>query len=178
MATFRRRLPTGPALFSIFIVCVFITHVWSIFNVLREVPAWVLYLNAGELIGGIAYTQVFALIDSLLLIAGILVVGFLLPRRYFADRFAAQGILVALVVSTWAILAHTIGGAGNMWSVSGLLIGFAAIVVASLVGFFLIRWYERLENALVGLADRLLVLSVVYLALDAVSVLIVVARNV
>lgn len=178
MAIFRDRLPSGPQLLTAFVVCVFITHIWSIYNVLQEVPAWILYMNIWELLGGIAYTQLFALVDSLLLLAGVVALGFILPRRWFLDRFVAQGSLAALVVSAWAVLAHTQGGAGNMWSVNGLLLGFAAILVAIAVGSFLIQRFKKLETALSGVAERLVVLSFIYLALDALSIVIIVLRNV
>lgn len=177
MAIFKDRLPSGPQLLSVFVVCVFLTHVWSIYNVLQEVPAWILYLNIWELLGGIAYTQLFALVDSLLLIAGIVALGFILPRRWFLDRFVAQGSLTALIITSWAVLAHTQGGAGNMWSVNGLLFGIVAIALAIAAGSILIRRYKKLESAFTVIGERLLVLAFVYLAVDVASIFIVVARN-
>ena len=49
----------------VFAISMFVVHVWQIINMLQLVPAWRLRLDAWDLVGVIAYTQAFALLESL-----------------------------------------------------------------------------------------------------------------
>jgi len=60
-----KRFPTKQELFYTLLACVFPIHVWSLINVMREIPAWILRLSIAEMVGVIAHAQLFALIDTI-----------------------------------------------------------------------------------------------------------------
>ena len=161
-----------------FAACVFPVHVWSIVNVLREVPAWVLRLSSWELVGVIAYTQAFALLESVLISLVLILLSVILPGRFFKDRLVAQSSVLVLVTSGWAIAAHYNDEIIRLWGMRQFLL-WSAVYLASIgVVYVLIHRYKRLESLLRALVERVSVLSYLYVFLDFLSVLVVFARNI
>jgi hypothetical protein len=72
---------------QIFVYCAFPIHLWTILNMLRDVPSWAFYMRYGELFSSIAYTMSFALIETLILFLPVVVLGMLLPKRWVRDKF-------------------------------------------------------------------------------------------
>ena len=90
----------------IFVACAFPIHIWAIVLGLREVPAWLLRLNPGELIGMFSYVLVFALVESALVFVITVVLVWFLPDRLLAsgeaepitNRVAAAASMITLAV--------------------------------------------------------------------------------
>lgn len=157
-------------------VCVIPIHLWSIYNTLRELPGWLMRMNLWDALGAIAYTQVFALLESLILWATLVLIAFILPRCWFADRFVAQASFMVAVFSTWVLVRHYLYPS-YLTSIepAGPLI-IAAVLFSFLVSWFMIYRSSRINTTLTSVASRLAVLGFVYLALDLVSVLIILIR--
>lgn len=178
MVTFRSRFAPRRDILLLFGACVFPVQVWSIVNVLREVPAWVLRLSLWDLIGVIAYTQAFALLESAIIFLVLILLGAILPGRLFRDRFVAQGSMAVFLTSAWAVAAHYSDDAIRLWSAKMFLLGFAVYLASVAVFYGLIHRHDRLAEAIRSLVERLLVLSLLYVSIDVLSLLIVAFRNV
>lgn len=177
MGTFKKRLPSKRDAFLLFAACVFPVHVWSILNVLREVPAWVLRLSVWELAGVIAYTQVLALVESLTVSLALLVLSVVLPAGLFRNRLVAQGSMLVLVTSCWAIVAHYNDDVIRLWGARDFLLWLVFYVVSITIFYILIYRSAKIERAIRSVVERLAVLSGLYVALDLLCILIVVLRN-
>jgi hypothetical protein len=134
-------------------------------------------MSLWEVISVVAYVLVFALIDSLLLTAGLAVIAFVLPGSWFRDNFVAQGGVAALLVSGFAVFFHLYGDALNIWSFRRLLFwgGVAGLTVV-LVSFIINR-IPRVSGVLQQVIERLAVVSAIYFLFDISSLIIVLARN-
>jgi hypothetical protein len=158
-------------------VCVFPVYAWSILNILREIPAWVLRLSVSELIGVVSYAMAFALFESLVLLLVPLALSLILPVKLFRARFVAAGTMLVAITSAWAIAAHLNDLAIRHWGLRSFLL-WGLIYLASIgAGYFLVRRSARLAKILDAVAERLVVLGVVYVALGVLGLAIVIARN-
>ena len=178
MAIFKERLPQRDVMLAVFVACMVPIHLWSIFNVLREVPAWIISMNLWEMAGVIAYTQAFALLETLLIVSIFVVVAFVLPGKWFRDDLVVTSTAIMFVLTIWLIILHYNSAwiedrnarALALWGVTFLV----ALVV--LIGFS--RKWEAADSISMQVISRLSILAVLYLAIDLVSVLIIAIRNV
>lgn len=178
MAIFKKRFPNRQQLFQTFAVSVFLIQVWSIYNVWRAVPSWALAMDAWTLVGTIAYTQAYALIESLLVLIFLVLVAFMLPGKLYRDRFVAQSSVALILAASGAVLAHFKGDELGIWNARGFLIWAIALLVLIGLASLLITRFDGLRRGIEALADRLQVLATVYIAIGVLSFLIVLVRNV
>lgn len=153
-------------------------HVWAIFNVLREVPAWILRMSMWEMIGVIAYTQVFALFESLILFILILLAAIILPGNLLRNDIAISSALIMFVLSIWLVILHY----NSDWIFSRNL-PILAIWLGTLLGTLILllllsRRLKPIQDRIVNIMSRFAVLAALYLVIDALSVLIVLVRNI
>jgi hypothetical protein len=173
----RKRIFSRENLALLFAVCVFSVHAWAIFRILNEVPAWLLRLDIWDMAGAAAYTMVFALLESVGFFSVVLILGVILPIPSFRRRFVSQASMFVLLTSVWAILAHLFGD--RIWYDNAELYRWLALYMASVVVLhLLIDRMGRLAAAIHSFAERLVVVSGIYLALDLASILLFVLRNV
>lgn len=158
---------------QLFVLTAFPIHLWMIINMLFDVPSWLIYLRAGEILGMIAYNFGFALIETAALYLPILVLGILFPKRWTAGRYvpvvsaclvAATGITFALQLSIY-----------YDWPKMALLASVLPIFV--IAGYLALR-YSGIARFITALTMRLTVLTIAYVSFDLVGLLIVIARNV
>lgn len=178
MVTFKNRLASNQDLALVFSICAFPIYVWSIFNVLKEVPAWLLRLSAWDLIGIIAYTQLFALLESVLVFVALIILGGVLPARLFRDKFVPQSSMAVLLTSSWVMLAHSYSGIFNPDRVKQLALWFALYLISLGLAYAAVQRYQKLQALLRAFGNRLMVLSSVYIAIGVLSAAVVVLRNV
>jgi hypothetical protein len=77
-----------------------------------------------------------------------------------------------------AALAHIYGQSWGMWNGRGFLTWLGILFCLILVASILVVRFERLQRGIEALADRLLVLSSVYIAIGVVSLILVLIRNI
>jgi len=157
---------------------VFPVHVWSTLNLLREVPAWVLRLSSWELIGVIAYTQTFALLESVIILLVLVLLGAILPARLLRDGFVAQSSMMVFVTSGWAIAVHYGSEVVRLWGLKEFFLWSVLYLESIAVSCVLTHRCKRLERFLGSFIERLTALSYVYVLLDLLSIFVVIVRNI
>jgi len=177
LAIFRDRLPTRRDLALLFAACVFPIQVWSILNVLRELPAWLLRLSSWDLIGVIAYTQAFALLESVLALLLLTLLAVILPARLLPNGLVSHASMAVFVTSAWAVAAHYNDHTIRLWGLREFSLAFLLFLASLALTNLLVSRFGKLAGAIQGLVDRLRLLSFTYVLVDCVSVLIVVVRN-
>ena len=165
-----------------FASCVVPVYSWSILAFLEQMPGWLFYLNAWDVIGIFAYTQAFALLESAMVLFALVLLGAILPARFLRDRFVAQGSMLILLTSGWAIAAQYITiipfTKYAPWHSKRFLLG-AVLYLASIgVSYVLIRRYRRLEESINSFIERLTVLLYVYVPITFLSIITVILRNI
>lgn len=158
---------------QVFVYCALPIHLWAIVNMLRDVPSWLHYMKNTEIVGSVAYTLTFTLVETLIVFFIVLAVGMVLPKRWVPNTYATLSsvMLIELAIMA-AILQHFILQylPKRLLLASYLLI--LVLTVLTVPRFSKVRHYTR------ALAERLTVLTFLYIFIDIVGVIIVIARNV
>jgi hypothetical protein len=177
LATFRGRFVSREQFFYAFAASVIVVQVWAILNLLKELPAWILRLSLWELAGVIAYTQAFALLESLLITGVLVVLAALLPARLFRERFVSLSATLVTLAAIWAIFIHyndkILQGKGGLLTVLWLVAMLASFVLA----YLLVLRFPKVDHAITNFMQRASVLAMVYVFVGIASFLIVIARN-
>ena len=180
LATFRQRFPSRRDVLLLFAACVFPIHIWSIINLLYELPAWMLRSDLWDVAGMVAYTLAFALFESMCVLLVLLLICFVLPRRFPRDRVLALGSMVVFVTSVWAIGIHyrIVDSLAPAQAQAGWLLWLAVyLAVMGIAGLFIYR-DSRLRRWIESFVERLAVLSFLYVLVDFICVIILVLRNI
>jgi hypothetical protein len=179
-------------LLKLFLVCAFPIHAWAIFMVLRDI-SWVAErTNSWDAVGVIGYTLLIALVESIITVVVVLLLSFLVPKSWSAEKRIAIMSILVLTTSVWAMIAQAFFLVEDIVPKSllrflaqtprPLLIIYGSIgtlVIASnaLPVYFLIR-SEKFVNAISAIVDRLILLSTLYIFLDFVGIVIIIIRNI
>lgn len=177
MAIFRERIPSNKDIFLAFASCAFPIYVWAIANLLREVPALILRLGAWDLVGVIAYTLSFALIESVLVLIMLLLLSVVFPAKFIRDKFVVFSTVIVFIASIWFELAHifdlVIWQEGEIKCISS-----AIILIPCITGIYLaVLRSERVIIIIENLVERISVLMFFYLTVTLLFTLIMIIRN-
>ena len=140
---------------------------------LREFPAWLARLNRGDLIATIGFSQLMPFVESVVVFAPFLIMARLLARRFDKQERLAILFVVLFVSTVWSIAFHWTVDSIRHWRLE--FIGLGLLYLATLVAPIVL--ILRSKPAIAGLAEaieRINVLSAIYIAIDAVCLLIVI----
>lgn len=179
-------------LWSLFLICAFPLHVWTIILAFRDF-SWVTErTNSWDALGVVSYGLIFAFIESVVVFLVAILLGFLISKKWSEDRrITLMGILV-FIASLWAMVSYLYFMLG--WALSGETILFFAglahplrflyaislALVAptvALPAYFVLR-SEKFLKGVQGFFERLSLLTLFYLFFDFVGLVIVIIRNV
>lgn len=178
MDIFKQRIASKQEILLVFAACVVSVYSWSIIRFFDRLTGWLYFLNIWEILSIFAYTEAFALLESLLLLLGVILLALLLPRRFFRDRFVAHGTGIVLLSALWAVVAQYNDEALRQWPLKILLFWLIVWLSTIAILFLLTQRYRRLEGALKSLSERFVVMLYLYIPLTILSLVIVVVRNV
>jgi hypothetical protein len=191
IAAWIARRYTRQGLWSLFLMCAFPLHAWTLILAFRDI-SWVTErTNAWDAVGVTSYGLVFAFVESLAVFVIAVLLGYLVPGRWDVDRRVALLTVLTLVLSIWAMfdqLYFLIGSGLPGWLINLLVnSGHPArlfyILLMGVVGFsilgpaLLLMRSDRAYKFVRALIDRLSILTMFYLVLDAIGLLIVIVRN-
>ena len=183
---------TRQGLISLFLICAFPLHAWTIILVLRDL-SWVAErTNIWDAVGVGAYGLVFAFFESLIVFAVFTLFGFFTPRRWTVDKRIAFLSLLVLLLSAWAIVSQLL----FLWNISlpfsvlqslirsghpvRILYAVSLSIVTLSVGVpvYLFMRSDQFIRSFQGLCERLSLLTGFYLFLDLAGLVIVIIRNI
>jgi hypothetical protein len=152
-------------------------HIWVIINILVIFPAWLLRLSLPELAGSISYALVAALLESSILWAMMVGLGFVLPRKWLADKFVVLSSALVWLLTVWAMLGHFHFSNILQWGPEKFAAALILVVFTLMLVYWLIRRFARLEGWIQKGVQGLIVVSYVYIFFDLVGLAIVIFRN-
>jgi hypothetical protein len=182
---------SSQGLWSLFLVCAFPLHAWTIILAFRDF-SWVAERSsAWDAVGVLAYGMVFALVESLgvFLVAALL--GLLVSPRWEESRRIALLNILVLVTAVWAILGQLVfllnfslpaplnqflAGSDHPLRIL-YAAGLALIAPSVFVPAYLVLRSERAFRFARELAGRLALLTSFYLLLDVAGLVILLIRN-
>ncbi len=166
-----KKFPAKQDLYRFLTVWLAFVNTWAFFSWLYEAPSLIRRLNLWDLLGSLAYTTTFALIESLGIFIPFTLLAVLIPTRWLRSVNFTLHALIITVAALYAGIGFTLdSGQQTLTWVLGL------ISLGGLV--FILRGKPRFQHRLVDLLDRLVVLATLYLIVDVVGFVIVVIRNV
>lgn len=139
-------------------------------------PAWLYYLEIWEIISIFAYTQAFALLESIVVLLAVLLAAVILPVL-FRGRFVAIGSILVLLTSVLTIFVQHQDNALRTLALVPLLFGLGILLVLVLL-LFLIYRQKRVQELVEAFAERVSALLYLYLPMSLIGLVIVVIRNV
>jgi hypothetical protein len=131
-----------------------------------------------ELVGAVSYPLVAALLESCVLWGVFVVLSFILPKNWFAVKYAALSIFLGWLLAAWAMLIQFIYLDIIRWSLVQVSLGLIVVVFSFGFATWLVHRFKRLEHWIKILAQRLVVLTYLYLLIDLLGVIILLVRNV
>jgi hypothetical protein len=129
------------------------------------------------MVGIISYPLTFTLIESILVLGGMVLLAVILPGKFFRDRFISQGSLAALLITLSMVIAHLYGTELGVWSVRGFARWLLILLGAIMLSWLLVYFFKRINEIVKSFVKWVSPLSIVYLGIDILSVFIVVFRN-
>lgn len=172
------RLPDRRSIIGVYATAVFLVYGWTLLASFWKVPSWMFYLKISEILSVYAYSFVIDFIESVLLLFMVVVIGLLLPKRWWNAQFTTKGAIWIIVVMGSIMLRLYTNRAPddwenfvyNQWS----WWGFTFLLGAALS--FVFSGVSWLRSGLESLVDRLVVFLYIYLPLTIISVIAVFAR--
>ena len=172
MAIFKQRF-ASQEITQIFVYCAFPIHVWTIINMLRDVPSWAIYMRSGELISAVAYTLSFALFETLTVFLLVILIGLIVPKHWIKDKFVPMSSVLLIELALMAIVLQFF--IKSYLPKRILLLSYTAIIGLSII---VVPKFPKIKVLVSSLAKRLSLLTFIYIFTDIIGLLIVIARNI
>ena len=179
-------------LWSLFLVCAFPLHFWTLILVFRDISWLTERTNLWDAVGVASYGMVFAFVESLLIFLVAAFSGLFIPKGWPSDRRIAFLALLVLLASAWAMVSQLL----FLWNVSlpvqaiqflresghPLRILYAgSLLMVSVTILLPVYLFLRSKKSVVmmqGLMERLSLLTMLYLFFDVLGLMIVIIRNI
>jgi hypothetical protein len=185
------KLYSRQGLWSLFLVCAFAPHAWTILLALRDF-SWVTErTNSWDAVGNLSYGLVFAFLESGVVFLAVALLGLLVSQKWGEQRRVTLMGMLALVAGLWAIagqlyfmlglsLPESLSGslARSTHPLRWLYAGAMALVLPTVLApALLILRSERVFRLARGMNERLALLSSFYLILDVAGLVVLLVRN-
>jgi hypothetical protein len=108
----------------------------------------------------------------------LILIGILLPSHLLRDKIVAQGTIAVFASSVWAVAVHRSDKMFSSGSRGELLLWFILYLISIGVACALVHRCKRIKELLDSFAERLTVLSCLYVGVDFLSVTILIIRNI
>ncbi len=185
MQSIRGRLPSRSDTLQVFGVVSFLVFGWSIRGFFYKIPSFTLYFGLTANLAILGYMFAFALLESGLVMAFLLVLSVLLPAGILKQGFAYKAFIILLVATAASIVFESWYRvdffkdmmAGMTYMVAPFLIGIAVailLLVALLWGF---HAWPRLQKYAVFVMEQLSIFTYIYVPLGLLGLIVVLIRN-
>lgn len=176
-AWFLNRLPGFQQAAAVFGVIVLVVYGWTIYWYLWKLPSWLYFLSLSEMLAAFAYAMAVNFLESVLVLLIPILLSLCLPIRWFHDQFVARGTtLVVLLLIALAQYLQVITGLQDIPPGMGRAVLLAMAGIVFLV--FLVGRIGLLRKAVEEIASRAVIFNYIFVPLSALSLLVVLFRNV
>jgi hypothetical protein len=170
------RFPGWQAVTSVYAIVVLLVYGWTVYWLLWELPSWIYYLTLSEILLIVSYSMTVNLLESLAFILGVLLLSYLIPKAWLADRFSSAGSLFSMLVGIVLIYFSRQIQAEESFSYTPLIQMGIFFLAATCLALILTR-FKPVANFIDLLADRAKIFLYISLPVSILSLVIVVFRN-
>jgi hypothetical protein len=179
MKLFRGRIPKREEILYVFGGVVFVVYTWAIRGFLYQFSSLRLYHTLGEIFAVFSYLMAFALLESLFVVSGLVMIGFILPRKWFKEGFAYKGFITTMVAAVAMVILQYYLFSLH-YAMPPMKILYQGLGVAVVLLIFLI-WASqnipKLQNFLLTVEERTQIFLYFYIPLGIVGLTVVILRN-
>jgi len=179
-------------LWSLFLICAFPLHLWTLIFAFRDISWLTERTNLWDAIGVVSYGMIFAFVESVVIFLVLVLLGLILPAQWYSDRRIAFLSLLILLTSVWGMISQLL----LVWSVPlpiqaiqflrssnhPLRILYAAclgvVTPTILLPLYFFIKSKKSMAFMQDLMERLSLLAAFYLFFDFVGLIIVIIRNI
>jgi hypothetical protein len=161
---------------AVLAVAVFACFTWTIIGFFNKLSSFILYFAPGDIGNIFAFMMAFALLESLVATGLLILLGAVLPSSWLKQGFAFKGFVILLVATATAIrFQHALGDYfPSVW----MLLAYSVLPLLLIVGLlWLVHARPKLQNILLGVQDRILIMLFIYLPIGVVGLLVVMVRD-
>ena len=180
LKSLKSKLPTRQEVLPVFSVIIFFVFTWTLYTMFYYLPSWLGDMYTWDILILSSYVFAFALLESLIVLGGMVVMALLLPARFFKDKFVAQGGFLAVLVSLAAYLIHPkLGDALPLRLLHLVQISIIALVGTVILIFLLSFLFDHLPGltrVVNAFAKRMTIFAYFYLPLGLLSLFVVLLR--
>jgi len=151
---------------------VMLVYGWSLYRFLYILPSWLKFLKLSEVFSLLSYTFVVNLIDSILVVASLVVLAFLLPRKWIRDDFILRGGLSGLMILLSAMYLAFRGV-----RLEHLPVYFLGNLILLIVLQLVFGRVQGLRTFIEAVADRSVIFLYIYIPLSLVGLIGVIWRS-
>ena len=174
-------LPNWSEIWKVFLVILFPVVFWALVIFSRELPSYLLRMDIWDIIGVLGYILVTALLDSVLLLSGLIFLGRIIPPPWFRLSFAAWGTLFAFGVIFTAIyyqMREFLQEKISLFSSIYIFWLVPAVLLTLVAGIsFQKKHANRIESLVGKFHERIDLVSGLFLVLTGLGIVIVIVRN-
>lgn len=185
---------TKSGLWRLFLLLALPLHFWAIFLALRDVEAMARRSTLFDAISFIAYILVIAFVETLFTFIVAMVLNLLLPRRWQKKQHILALASIGYTVAFWTILNQInywqdynhgylynwlTSSTHELWY--GLMVVLAAVILVTFsVAFplYVIDRFPQRVKSMDAFAERITVLSTLFILLDIAAGILVLYRNI
>ena len=175
-----KRLPHVNEIISIFAVISAMTYGWTLLAFLWKLPSWLDYLTYGEILTVYSYSLLTNFMESIFVLALILLLCVILPARFVRDVFTLRGTIFAISLLGTMMFVLSFYTDDNPALMESLPAWLVILVLSSLFMVLLdmlSRNVRSVASALLWLSDRLTIFLYVNLPLSLLALIVVTIRN-
>ena len=177
----RDKLPSRQEGLLVFSIVVFIDFTWMLYRFFYQVPSWLGYLKIWGVLVIAAYALSFALLESLIFMAFIVLLSLIFPARHMKDKFVVQGATLAVAIGMGAVLLQrkiTIISRLEVWQILVFALAFLILLaLLILVSSLLFERFGVVAHLIYAAADRMTLFTYLYVSLGLLGLVVVVLRN-
>lgn len=172
-----KKLPAVEQAAQVFAVIAMIDYSWAVLRFFYRFPSWLFYSSVGEISTFFAYMIVVNLLESLFVLLAFVLLGLLLPRQWFNERFVSRSvsmILPGLVYLIYINMNYPMQASYPLAQYSWMSMVAGVIIILA----FVIDKIGFLRNLLDALANRMTVFLYLIVPVSAISLFVVLIRNI
>ena len=171
------KIPKLEEIAPVYAVIVMMIYPWTLTRFFWKLSSWILFVSVGDLAAFFAYMVFVNLLESILVLLVPLAMSIILPRKWFYDRFKTRSISLVLFGLGYLIYLNKNLHANSPFPLT-LVRWIPMVVVAILVLVFLVDQVGFFRRVLEELANRLTVFLYISIPISAISLLVILIRNI
>lgn len=168
---------TPSAIATIVLVSIVFVQGWSIIAMLRVVPAWITRMSGWEVAVTASYTQLFSLVESIVLALVAIVVASLLSRGDSPRQFVTVGIVSSFSIALCAAAGQYLVRVIRLWPIWMVAVCALCLILSSCYMVLIVTKSQSVAVLSTKIGERMRLLAGFYILIDVIGGSLIVANS-